>query len=167
MAVTRRPARLRASQRGTTMVEFTLVATVFFAVMFGIFEMASLWGDKVALEHAASDAARRAAQLSAKDILTNKTTLNAAAAQPILEAQVRDQICQSYGNKLDCSKLGVILTSYDNPDPKLANGITWQPFDYVQVELSYPWAFPVLHDLLGSSLAGGGTFHAKSRTIIE
>lgn len=167
MATTAPAARRRADQRGTTMVEFALVATVFFAVMFGIYEMGSLWGDKVALEHAASDASRRAAQLSAKDILTNKTTLNAATAQPILEAQVRDQICKTYGNKLDCSQLGVILTSYDNPDPKLANGIAWQPFDYVQVELTYPWAFPVLHDLLGSSLAGSGTFHAKSRTIIE
>ena len=159
--------RGQPDQRGTTMVEFALVSVVFFALMFGIYEMATVWGDKVALEHAASDGARRAAQLSAKDAFTNKTTLNPTTAQPILEAQIRDQVCQAYGNKLDCSKLGVILTSYDNPDPKLANGVLWQPFDYVQVELTYPWAFPILHDVLGSGTAGSGMFHAKSRTIIE
>ena len=150
------------------MVEFTLVAFVFFGLMFGIFEFSTIYGDKVALQHAATDAARRAAQIR----VAGTALLDQSVALPKVTQQIRDEICQTYGNKLDCSKIGIAITSTENLDMGPADGQAWGRDDYVQVEITYPWQFPIVHDLIGAfgtSVPGvsGGTFHATSKLIIE
>ena len=162
----RRPAR--GTESGTTMVEFTLVSFVFFALMFGIYEFATIYGDKVALEHAATDGARRAAQIRT----AGTAVLDSSVAVTKVTQEIRDDVCQSYGNKLDCSKVGITITSTENLDMGPADGQAWGRDDYVQVEITYPWNFPIIHDLIGAfgtSVPGvtGGTFHATSKLIIE
>ncbi|MDX6573157.1 MAG: TadE-like protein, partial [Gaiellales bacterium] len=51
-------SRLR-SQRGQTAVEFALCATVFFMIVFGLLKVATIYGDYVALQHAARDGVRK------------------------------------------------------------------------------------------------------------
>ena len=92
------------------MVEFTLVAFVFFGLMFGIFEFATIYGDKVALDHAATDGARRAAQIRN----AGTALLSSATAVTKVTQEIRDDVCQTYGNKLDCSKLAITITSSEN-----------------------------------------------------
>ncbi|HMG97783.1 MAG TPA: TadE family protein, partial [Gaiellales bacterium] len=50
--------RLRG-QRGQTAVEFALCATVFFMIVFGLLKVATIYGDYVALQHAARDGSRK------------------------------------------------------------------------------------------------------------
>lgn len=54
-------ARFRRSRRGTTAVEFALVAPAFFAILFGVEEVGRLCWTRMTLQHAVELAARCAA----------------------------------------------------------------------------------------------------------
>lgn len=137
--------RLRAfprEQRGVAAVEFALIATPFFALLFGIIQVAMLFFVSTVLEHAAQEAAR--------DIRTGEIQKGAG------EAQFRDVACDTLGMLLSCDDLYYDVRVYDdfasaNPsspiqdeeyDPDEFKFEAGGEDDIVVVRLFYEWTLP-------------------------
>jgi len=67
------------NQRGTTVVEFALVAVVFFTVLFGLIDMSRLYFDVAALDEATRRGARLAAVCPINDPAISLTAVFAGA----------------------------------------------------------------------------------------
>lgn len=83
-------ARFVRHDRGATAVEFAMVATPFFALMFGIIELGLVFLGSVALDNATQAAARR---VRTGQIVSPGTT----AAREISRQAFRDAICEGLG----------------------------------------------------------------------
>ncbi len=145
-------ARFRRNQDGATVVEFALVATPFFALMFAIIETALLFFADQALDTAVSSASRL--------IRTGQAQEEGMSASAFKTA-----ICDEMGALLDCSKLKVDVEKYSNFDainlgtPVDADGNlkvtenynTGHGGDIVVVRTYYEW--PTFVTGLGNNLA--------------
>ena len=144
--------RFRRNQSGATAVEFALVATPFFALMFAIIETALLFFADQTLDTAVSTAARL--------IRTGE-----AQQQGLGSADFKTSICNQMPGLLDCTKLKLDVRKYatfgdivlgvplDN-NKNLVNNFTYQPGaagDIVVVRFMYPW--PIYASLFGAGLA--------------
>lgn len=69
----------RIAQRGTTVVEFALVAVVFFTVLFGLIDISRLYFDAAALDEATRRGARLAAVCPVNDPAIATTAIFAGA----------------------------------------------------------------------------------------
>ena len=78
--------RRGARQQGTTVVEFALVATVFFTVMFGLIDMSRLYFNAAALDEATRRGARLAAVCPVDDphVFTQAAFANAGGQSTIV-----------------------------------------------------------------------------------
>jgi Flp pilus assembly protein TadG len=145
---------MRRSERGVTLVEFTMVALPFFILLFGIFEVGFVFWGTYELENATEDAARliRTGQVHAGGID---------------EAGFKTRICSRVSLLANCaSKLRVDVQSYDSfagltpPSPFDANGgLKQNGFSYapggarqvVLVTSFYEW--PLLNIISSMSLS--------------
>jgi Flp pilus assembly protein TadG len=137
------------SERGQTAVEFALCATVFFMIVFGLLKVATMYGDYVALQHAARDGSRQ-----------GSVTRGTGDAVATSVASAVTSAVQSSNSLLDPSKEGITVTgldSHENPD-----GTLWEAHDRVQVTVTYPWKL----DVIGVTLASG-TMSSTTQAIIE
>jgi Flp pilus assembly protein TadG len=140
--------RLRR-QRGQTAVEFALCALTFFMIVFGLLQVAVIYGDYNALQHAVRDGAR-------KGSVTRGT---GDANSSSVSAAVTTAVRQSAGI-LDSSKMTITVTGLDsNASP---DGTLWQAHDRVQVKVDYPWTL----NILGVRVASG-TMSSTTQAIIE
>ena len=140
--------RLRG-ERGQTAVEFAICATVFFIIVFGLLQVATLYGDYVALQHAARDGSRQGS--------VTRGTGNAVSTS--VAAAVTTAVKNSNA-LLDPSKIGITVTGLDSKDNP--NGTLWEAHDRVQVTVTYPWKL----DVIGVTLASG-TMTSTTQAIIE
>ena len=140
--------RLR-SQRGQTAVEFALCVTVFFMLVFGLLKVATIYGDYVALQHAARDGSRKGS------VTRGTGNANSAAVDAAVTTAV-----QQAGSFLDPTQMGITVTGLDsNASP---NGILWEAHDRVEVTVTYPWKL----DVLGLPV-WSGTMSTTTQAIIE
>lgn len=79
--VGRRMARSGRRERGAVIVEFALLAPIFFAVLFGIIEFGWAFGQSLDVRHAAREAARLTAVNWPSDASSGVTQMNAIAAE--------------------------------------------------------------------------------------
>jgi Flp pilus assembly protein TadG len=143
----RRLARRR--ERGQAAVEFALCATAFFMIVFGLLKVAVLYGDYIALQHAARDGTR-------KGSVTRGT---GDAVQSSVSAAVTTEVRNSAGilNPSDMTITVTGLDSHLNPD-----AVLWEAHDRVKVTVTYPWSVSVMGFNLGS-----GTLSSTTEAIIE
>jgi Flp pilus assembly protein TadG len=140
--------RLRG-QRGQTAVEFALCATVFFMIVFGLLKVATIYGDFVALQHAARDGSRKGS------VTRGTGNANSAAVGAAVTTAV-----QQAGTFLDPAQMGITVTPLDsNYKP---NGTLWEAHDRVEVTVTYPWKL----DVLGLPV-WSGTMSTTTQAIIE
>ena len=140
--------RLRG-ERGQTAVEFAICATVFFIIVFGLLQVATLYGDYVALQHAARDGSRQ-----------GSVTRGTGDAVATSVASAVTSAVRGSNALLDPSKIGITVTGLDsniNPD-----GTLWEAHDRVQVTVTYPWKL----DIIGVTL-WQGTMTSTTQAIIE
>jgi Flp pilus assembly protein TadG len=108
---------LRKNERGATLVEFAIAATVFLTAMFAILEFGrALW-----VHNALTDAARRGARYAvlhrATDIDSVKNVVvygdPAGGTQPLVENLTTDNVTVSYSNfSLNAGNVTVGITNY-------------------------------------------------------
>jgi Flp pilus assembly protein TadG len=135
--------------RGQTAVEFALCATVFFMIVFGLLKVATMYGDYVALQHAARDGSRQ-----------GSVTRGTGDAVATSVASAVTSAVRGSNSLLDPAKMGITVTgldSHDNPD-----GTLWEAHDRIQVTVTYPWKL----DVIGVTLASG-TMSSTTQAIIE
>jgi Flp pilus assembly protein TadG len=137
--------------QGQTAVEFALCATVLFMIIFGLLQVATLYGDYVALQHATRDGSRKGS--------VTRGTGNAVASS--VQAAVTSEVQNSAGI-LDPSKMGITVTGLDSYPPATANGKLWEAHDRVRVTVTYPWSL----DVIGVTLFSG-TMSSTTQAIIE
>ena len=133
--------RFRRNRRGTAAVEFALVAPIFFAVLFAIFELALVFFASQILETVTQDTARL--------ILTGQAQNSALTQQ-----QFKDAVCAKLTLMFDCTNgVSIDVQSYksfatvDFADPIDAgknfvppnNYLPGGPGDIVVVRLFYKW----------------------------
>ena len=136
-------------ERGQTAVEFALCATVFFMIVFGLLKVATIYGDYVALQHAARDGSRQ-----------GSVTRGTGDAVATSVASAVTSAVRNSNALLDPNKMGITVTgldSHDNPD-----GTLWEAHDRVQVTVTYPWTL----DVIGVTLMSG-TMSSTTQAIIE
>ena len=135
--------------RGQTGVEFALCATVFFMIVFGLLKVATIYGNYVALQHAARDGSRKGS------VTRGTGSANSAAVAAAVTTAV-----QASGTFLDSAQMGISVTGLDsNYQP---NGTLWEAHDRVQVTVTYPWKL----DVLGLPI-WQGTMSTTTQAIIE
>jgi Flp pilus assembly protein TadG len=138
-------SRLRG-QRGQTAVEFALCATIFFMIVFGLLKVATIYGDYVALQHAARDGARK-----------GTVTRGTGDADP---QTVRDAVVAAgTGSGTFLKTSAMVFTTSDVSCPACS---TWKAHDILQVKLEYPWTL----DVLGLPI-WSGTMTTTTQAIIE
>jgi Flp pilus assembly protein TadG len=136
------------SERGQTAVEFALCATVFFMIVFGIFKVATLYGDYVALQHAARDGVRKGS------VTRGSGDAIATSVQSAVTSAVQDS-----AGMLNKSDMTIAVTGVDTTP---ANGKLWEAHDIVKVVVTYPWKL----DVMGITFASG-TMSSTTQAIIE
>ena len=147
--------RFARGERGSSTVEFAMVAAPFLALLFAIIENAIIFFAGQTLETAAADSARL--------ILTGQ-----AQAQSYTAATFKDQVCSRIKAMFDCSSgLYVDVKTYANfkaaydaqqtkpldADKKFVNNMSYTPGargDIVVMRLMYQW--PVYVSLLGTGM---------------
>jgi Flp pilus assembly protein TadG len=137
------------SERGQTAVEFSLCAIVFFMIVFGLLKVSTIYGDYVALQHAARDGSRKGS------VTRGTGNANSAAVSAAVTTAVR-----ASSSFLDPAQLGISVTGLDsNFSP---NGTLWEAHDRVVVTVTYPWKL----DVLGLPV-WSGTMSTTTQAIIE
>jgi Flp pilus assembly protein TadG len=140
--------RLRG-QRGQTAVEFALCATVFFMIVFGLLKVATIYGDYVALQHAARDGVRKGS------VTRGTGNANSGSVSAAVTTAVRNA-----GTFLDPAQMIITVTGRDsNASP---TGTLWEAHDRVEVTVTYPWKL----DVLGLPV-WSGTMTTTTQAIIE
>jgi Flp pilus assembly protein TadG len=140
--------RLRR-QRGQTAVEFALCSLVFFMIVFGLLQVAVIYGDYNALQHATRDGARKGS------VTRGTGDANSSSVSSAVTSAVRNS-----AGILNPSSMTITVTGLDsNVSP---DGTLWQAHDRVQVKVDYPWSLRVL----GVSLLSG-TMTSTTQAIIE
>jgi Flp pilus assembly protein TadG len=140
--------RLRG-ERGQTAVEFALCATVFFMIVFGLLKVATIYGDYVALQHAARDGVRKGS------VTRGTGNANSASVSAAVTTAVKNA-----GTFLDPAQMVITVTGRDsNASP---NGTLWEAHDRVEVTVTYPWKL----DVLGLPI-WQGTMTTTTQAIIE
>ena len=91
------------SQRGQTAVEFALCATVFFMIVFGLLKVATIYGNYVALQHAARDGSRKGS------VTRGTGNANSAAVSAAVTTAV-----QQAGTFLDPTQMNITVTGLDS-----------------------------------------------------
>jgi Flp pilus assembly protein TadG len=119
------------SQRGQTAVEFSLCALVFFMIVFGLLKVATIYGDYVALQHAARDGSRKGS------VTRGTGNANQAAVTTAVTAAVKSS--SSFLSPTDMNITVTPRDSYTAP-----NGTLWEPHDRIEVTVDYPWKLDVL-----------------------
>jgi len=110
--------RNRTNERGGTLVEFSIAATVFLMVLFGVVEFGrALWTHN-ALTDAARKGARYAVVHQASDASSVKNVVvydnPAGGTSPIVEGLTTDNVLVTYsGFTLDGGTVQVTITNYD------------------------------------------------------
>jgi Flp pilus assembly protein TadG len=140
--------RLRG-QRGQTAVEFALCAAVFFMIVFGLLKVATIYGDYVALQHAARDGSRAGSVTRGTG-----TAVQASVASAVTTAVLNDD------GVLSASQMGISVTGLDSHDSP--NGTLWEAHDRLQVTVTYPYKF----ELLGVTIISG-TMSSTTEALIE
>ncbi len=157
VSVPRLLRRFRRDRRGTTAVEFALVAPVFFALLFAILEAGIMFFAGQVLETVTQESARM--------ILTGK-----AQTASYTSAQFAAYVCSQVPALFTCSQISIDVESYpsfssvdvsnpiDNSGNFVSNNLHYSPGgpgDIVVVRLFYQW--PLIVTGLGwhpSNLAG-------------
>ena len=108
----------RNKQRGATLVEFSIAATVFLTVMFGVIEFGRVLWTHNALNDAARRGARYAVVHQASDIGSVKNVVvygdPAGGTNPIVENLTTDNVQVAYsGFTLDGGTVQVTITNYE------------------------------------------------------
>ncbi len=162
----KRIKRYKADDDGVAAVEFGLVAVPFFALLFGILEIAIVMFAGEVLEIASENAAR--------EIRTGQAQRNGVTAD-----QFRDKVCDKFDFLFTCASIRVNVTSY--PDfgsintsvPQLgSNGQftganSFDPGDALEiavVQVFYPWQ--IFARLPGFNLATNGNYRILSSTLV-
>lgn len=155
--------RFLRDSEGAAAVEFALVATPFFLLLFGILEVALIFFATAIIEDAVSEAAR--------DI---RTGVLQTAGQT--EADFRAAICERVDAVADCGRLRVDVRTFDgfigvdmgaptNEDGDLEDGdFTFDPGeagDVVVVRVFYDW------QLLGPGFLNGLSNMSGNRRLIS
>jgi Flp pilus assembly protein TadG len=137
--------RLRG-QRGQTAVEFALCATVFFMIVFGLLKVATIYGDYVALQHAARDGSRK-----------GSVTRGTGDADPTTVRAAVVTAAKGAGTLLDPNQMVISTTDFTCPACS-----TWKAHDTIEVTVSYPWKL----DVLGLPV-WSGTMTSVTQAIME
>jgi Flp pilus assembly protein TadG len=157
--------RFRRNRRGSAAVEFALVAPIFFALLFAIFETALVFFSGQALETAVQDSGRL--------FLTNQANCDGT-----LQADFKQKICDRVSALMSCSGIDIDVRSYPAgtaitiTDPINASGVYTPNFVYqppacnsisetVVVRGFYQW--PLIVTGVGYNIAniGRGTTNSK------
>jgi Flp pilus assembly protein TadG len=138
--------RLRG-ERGQTAVEFALCATVFFMLVFGLLKVATIYGDYVALQHAARDGARK-----------GSVTRGTGDADPATVKAAVIAAAKNSGSILDPNQMAFPNTN----DATCTSCATWKAHDVLEVTVTYPWKL----DVLGLPV-WSGTMSTTTQVIIE
>ena len=143
-----RISRLRR-ECGQTAVEFSLCALVFFMIVFGLLKVATIYGDYVALQHAARDGSRKGSVTRGTGNADSTAVTNAVTTA-----------VNASSSFLSPTAMGITVTGLDsNVAP---NGTLWEAHDRVQVTVTYPWKL----DVLGLPI-WSGTMSTTTQAIIE
>jgi Flp pilus assembly protein TadG len=121
----------RRGQRGQTTVEFALCALVFFMIVFGLLKVATIYGDYVALQHAARDGSRKGS------VTRGTGDANSGAVSTAVVNAVKGA-----GTFLDPALMNITVTGLDSAGSP--DGTLWEAHDRVQVTVTYPWKLDVL-----------------------
>jgi Flp pilus assembly protein TadG len=138
--------RLRG-ERGQSAVEFALCATVFFMIVFGLLKVATIYGDYVALQHAARDGARKGSVTRGTGDAVPATVQAAVIAAAKGSGTILDPTQMLFPNTIDSTCPGCT---------------SWKAHDVLEVTVTYPWKL----DVLGLPI-WGGTMSTTTQVIIE
>jgi Flp pilus assembly protein TadG len=145
--------RFRRDEKGTTAIEFGLVAAPFFALLFAVIETAFVFFAGQALEIAVADSSRL--------IMTGQ-----AQSQNFSEQQFKNAVCSRLSAMFDCQgNIHIDVRSYSgfggvnmskpiNDQGELVQDFTYNPGnaeDIVVVRVMYEW--PLRVPMLGLNLA--------------
>jgi Flp pilus assembly protein TadG len=112
------------------MVEFAIVAQVFFLLVMAVYSVGLAYFDKLSLEQATRDAARKA-------------VVNRSLAPAQIQQAAIDELKRSAGH-LDASKFSLItVESSPNPDVP-ADTTGWDQGDVLTVTAKYPFNISIL-----------------------
>ena len=176
----RRGGALLRDERGTTAIEFGLLALPFFTIVFAILETSMVFFAGQVLDSAVQDASR-------------KVRTGEASAYTL--AQFRTEVCNGLFNIFDCTNLKIVvkpLTSFStygsqvitvpivpNCTPTLANSWCWQVTEVFQpgstssielVQVFYKW--PTIINFGGFNLqnqtdSGGARLLSATRVFLN
>jgi len=90
--------RLRKNERGAAMVEFALIAILFFTLLFGIIEFGWIFNGYITLEAAAKEGARLAI-VGASDADIKKAVTNHAMTFNFVDSEEKEGIDVSIGKR--------------------------------------------------------------------
>ena len=97
------PKRFAKAKSGTTMIEFALLAPVFFMLVMGLVEFVLYQYKTYALNHVVYEAAR--------NLQTGEVQGSADMAKTF-----HDEVCEAAGPMIDCTKIIFDVRSFDNID---------------------------------------------------
>jgi len=125
-----------ASARGQTIVEFALIAPVFFILLFGIIDFGLMLNRRITLEHAVREGSRY-----------GMVTADCAAIQ--------QRTADRAGGVIDP---GDVTVSYQSPDGSAVTSAI--PGDNVKVSAPFEWQFPLMTRFgvgsIDTSVSGSG-----------
>jgi Flp pilus assembly protein TadG len=127
--------RFRRNRRGSTAVEFALVAPVFFALLFAIIETAMVFFASQVLETVTQD--------SGRTIMTGQVQANA-----LTQSQFKAAVCARISVLFDCAN-GIYIDVQSYPSSSFANVVITDPIDASQSFVpptSYNYGGP--HDIV-------------------
>jgi Flp pilus assembly protein TadG len=119
----------RLRERGQSMVEFAIVAQVFFLLVMAVYQVGIAYFDKLSLEQATRDAAR-------------KGVVNRSLAPAQIQQAAIDEGKRAAGH-LDPARLSFTVTSTPNPDV-VGDTTAWDQGDVLTVTSQYPYDITIL-----------------------
>jgi Flp pilus assembly protein TadG len=159
--------RFRGNRRGSAVVEFALVAPMFFALLFAIIETAIMFFASQVLETVTQNSARviLTGQAQGQNGSVAACQVTAGVVSACDQATFKAYVCSQIPAMFDCTKLYVDVQSYSNSfgSVRLSNHVTNGTFDgsglqynagtasqVVVVQLFYQW--PIFVTGLGYKL---------------
>ncbi|MBR0847821.1 pilus assembly protein [Bradyrhizobium diazoefficiens] len=108
--------RFRGNRRGSAVVEFALVAPMFFALLFAIIETAIMFFASQVLETVTQNSARviLTGQAQGQNGSVASCQVTAGVVSPCDQATFKTYVCSQIPAMFDCAKLYVDVQSYSN-----------------------------------------------------
>jgi hypothetical protein len=159
--------RGRAAERGQALVEFGLVAVIFFLVTFGIFDMARLFESWMSVQHASRESARYA--ITGRVNYTHESVVVCSTRVTCIEWVGKNSTTGLIGGGPSGSDVQVTYQAWDYTGTgwsgTAANSVAGKECDQVEVKVSYNHKF--MTPIVQAFAPSGVNIHGRQRMTNE